>query len=183
MKKQGERKEIILAGSGGQGLVVAGIMLAEAAIREGKNVVQTQSYGIASRGGFSMAEVIIDSEEIIFQQVQRPDVILALTPEALAKMQPLVNGEETVIFYDTTLIPGDYAGKRNMLGFPFTELASNLGNVGAVNLIALGAIIARCQVVAPSSMRELIEKRFSGKVAELNIQALATGYGLIAAGS
>ena len=80
-----ERYEIILAGSGGQGLVLAGIMLGEAAVLEGRNVVQTQSYGIASRGGLSLAEVIIDREEIIYQQVQEPDIILALTEEALEK--------------------------------------------------------------------------------------------------
>ncbi len=60
-KEKKERYEVILAGSGGQGLVLSGIMLAEAAILEGKNVVQTVSYGIASRGGFSMAGVIIDT--------------------------------------------------------------------------------------------------------------------------
>ena len=71
--------EVILAGTGGQGLILSGILLAEAAILEGKNVAQTQSYGIASRGGLSLAEVIIDTDEIIFQQVQNPDCILALT--------------------------------------------------------------------------------------------------------
>ena len=78
-------REFILAGTGGQGLILAGILLAEAAILDGRNVVQTQSYGIASRGGLSQAEVIIDDEEIIFQQVRKPDCILALTEEATTK--------------------------------------------------------------------------------------------------
>ena len=59
--------EFILAGTGGQGLILAGILLAEAAMLDGRNVVQTQSYGIASRGGLSLAEVIIDDDEFIFK--------------------------------------------------------------------------------------------------------------------
>ena len=67
--------ELILAGTGGQGLILSGIMLAEAAMLEGKNVAQTQSYGIASRGGLSLAEVIVDEDEIIYQQVRAPDCV------------------------------------------------------------------------------------------------------------
>ena len=72
-----------------RGWCFPGIMLAEAAILEGKNVVQTVSYGIATRGGFSMAGVIIDREEIIFQEVENADIVLALTEEAMEKFQAL----------------------------------------------------------------------------------------------
>ena len=135
MKK--ERHEVIMAGSGGQGLVVSGIMLAEAAIIEGKNVVQTVSYGIATRGGFSMAEVIIDREEIIFQQVQNADIVLALTEEAMEKFQSLADsGAE--IFYDTTLLK-ERRGEH-LYGHPFTDMASRIGHVGMANIIALGCM-------------------------------------------
>ncbi len=102
-KEKKERYEVILAGSGGQGLVLSGIMLAEAAILEGKNVVQSVSYGIASRGGFSMAGVIIDREEIIFQEVENADVVLALTEEAMEKFQALSEAGAAIV-YDTTLL-------------------------------------------------------------------------------
>ena len=69
--------EVLMAGTGGQGLVFCSSFLAEAAIKTGKNVVQTQSYGISQRGGFISAEVIIDDGEIMFQQVTKPDVIIA----------------------------------------------------------------------------------------------------------
>ena len=96
-ENQKTRYEVILAGSGGQGLVLSGIMLGEAAILEGKVVVQTQSYGIASRGGFSMAEVIIDQEEIVYQQVQEPDIVLTLTEEALEKYLPFAEKQVTYL--------------------------------------------------------------------------------------
>ncbi|MBU2027022.1 MAG: 2-oxoacid:acceptor oxidoreductase family protein [Pseudomonadota bacterium] len=175
MKK--ERYEVILAGSGGQGLGVSGIMLAEAAIVEGKNVVQTVSYGIATRGGFSMAEVIIDREEIIFQQVQHADVVLALTEEAMEKFQSLA-GSGTEIFYDTTLLK-ERQGER-LYGHPFTDMASRIGHVGMANTIALGCMAQRKSMVTADSLAEVIRKRFSGHTLEMNLQALEAGKALAA---
>jgi 2-oxoglutarate ferredoxin oxidoreductase subunit gamma len=173
MKK--ERCEVILAGSGGQGLVVSGIMLAEAAIVEGKNVVQTVSYGIATRGGFSMAGVIIDRQEIIFQEVQNADIVLALTEEAMEKFESLA-GRGTEIFYDTTLLkerPGEH-----LHGYPFTEMASKIGHVGMANIIALGCMAARFGMVETASLAAVIGKRFTGKTLALNLEALNQGIAL-----
>lgn len=168
-----ERFEVMLAGSGGQGLIVSGIMLGEAAMLEGKNVVQTQSYGIATRGGFSKAEVIIDHEEIIFQQVEQPDIILAFTVEAMEKYEQT----EGTVFYDTTLLKerkGD-----NCYGFPFTRLATDLGRAGAANMIALGTISALTGVVKAESLAEVACQRFSSQALELNLKALQMGIDLI----
>ncbi len=178
MSASKERYEVILAGSGGQGLVVSGIMLAEAAILEGKNVVQTVSYGIATRGGFSMAEVIIDREEIIFQQVQNADVVLALTEEAMEKFQALL-GRGTAVVYDTTLLK-TRQGER-LYGHPFTDLASRMGHVGMANIIALGYLATMFGMVGTSSLAEVITRRFSGAVLDANLKALQAG-GELAAG-
>ncbi|MBU2054356.1 MAG: 2-oxoacid:acceptor oxidoreductase family protein [Proteobacteria bacterium] len=176
MNEKKERYEVILAGSGGQGLVLAGIMLGEAAVREGRNVVQTQSYGIASRGGLSLAEVIIDREEIIYQQVQQPDVILALTEEALEKYAALAD-EGVRIFYDTTLAKPRTGA--NLTGHPFTKIASDLGNVAAVNILALGTMLAAIPVVKTESLAGVIRKRFKGTALEMNLKALSTGEELV----
>jgi 2-oxoglutarate ferredoxin oxidoreductase subunit gamma len=176
---QKQRHEVILAGSGGQGLVVSGIMMAEAAIIEGKNVVQTVSYGIATRGGFSMAEVIIDREEIIFQQVQRADTVLALTEEAMERFQSF--GEAgAVIFYDTTLLK-ERRGVH-LYGHPFTEMAGRLGHVGMANIIALGCMAQMRGMVESRSLAEVIGKRFSGKTLALNLEALEAGIALAVRG-
>ncbi|MHB8911003.1 MAG: 2-oxoacid:acceptor oxidoreductase family protein [Syntrophales bacterium] len=167
-----ERYEVIMAGSGGQGLVVSGIMLAEAAILEGMNVVQTVSYGIATRGGFSMAEVIIDREEIIFQQVQNADVVLALTEEAMEKFQPLL-GRGAAIVYDTTLLK-PRRGER-LYGQPFTDMASRMGHVGMANIIALGYMATLFGMVGTESLGKVIGKRFKGAVLEANLKALQAG--------
>lgn len=173
MKK--ERSKVILAGSGGQGLVVSGTMLAEAAILEGKNVVQTVSYGIATRGGFSMSGVIIDREEIIFQEVENADLILALTEEALEKFRPQA-GPGTEIYYDTTLMKERREG--HLHGHPFTEMAGRLGHVGMANIIALGCMAQQSGMVSADSLVEVIRQRFSGKTLEMNLRALEAGKGL-----
>lgn len=72
-----KQQQLVIAGSGGQGVVVTGQLLAKAALLEGLNAVQTQSYGIAQRGGFCSAEVIVDADEILFQQVECPSVVVA----------------------------------------------------------------------------------------------------------
>jgi 2-oxoglutarate ferredoxin oxidoreductase subunit gamma len=177
MAEKKQRYEVILAGSGGQGLVLSGIMLAEAAILEGKNVVQTVSYGTYVRGGFSMAGVIIDSEEIIFQEVENADVVLALTEETMEKYQALAKEGATIV-YDTTLLKPRKA--KGFFGHPFTEMANKMGNVGMVNIIALGYMAKKNGIVATASLAEVIRRRFSGNVRDANLKALQAGVELAA---
>ena len=177
MNGKKERYEVVLAGSGGQGLVVSGIMLAEAAMLEGKNVVNTVSYGIATRGGFSMAEVIIDRAEIIFQQVQHVDIALVLTEEAMEKFRSLAAGGASV-FYDSTLVKhrqGDH-----LYGYSFIEMASRIGHTGTANIIALGCIAKMTGVVLAESLAGVLKRRFSGKALTMNIEALQQGIELAA---
>ena len=172
MKPAGAHREVILAGSGGQGLVLSAILLAEAAMLEGRNVVQTQSYGIASRGGLSLAEVIIDDAEIIFQQVRHPDCVLALTEEATKKFEAWA-ARGVPVFYDSTLAAPRHG--PNFHGHPFTQAASDLGNVGSVNILALGTLAAYTGMVAAESLQQLVRRRFGGAAARLNLEVLAAG--------
>jgi 2-oxoglutarate ferredoxin oxidoreductase subunit gamma len=178
MKRSASHREIILAGTGGQGLIVSGILLAEAAMLEGKNVAQTQSYGIASRGGLSLAEVVIDEDEIIFQQVRAPDCVLALTAEA-AKKYEAWPAKGVPMLYDSTLAAA--RNGRNFIGREFTRIASDLGNVASVNILALATVAVYTQVVKLSSLESLIRKRFRGPALELNLKLLALGGELTAA--
>lgn len=170
--------EIILAGSGGQGLILSGIILAEAAILEGKNVVQTQSYGIASRGGLSLAEVIVDQDEIIFQQVRKPDCVLALTEEAAKKYESWA-AKGVTLLYDSTLAAA--RTEPHCIGIDFTRRASELGNAGSVNILALAAVAAFTRVVNIASLERLLRQRFRGPALELNLKLLAVGSELAAA--
>ncbi len=171
------RYEVVLAGSGGQGLVVSGILLANAAMLEKKNVVQTASYGIASRGGFSMAEVIVDDSEILFQQVLQADVALVLTQVSLEKIHGVVT-PATRLFYDSDLVTAEK--RKGLFGYPFVQRARELGNVGVANIIALGAISKHTGIVKLESLDRLIEERYRGRMRELNVKALREGERLVA---
>jgi 2-oxoglutarate ferredoxin oxidoreductase subunit gamma len=165
-----DRYEVILAGTGGQGLVISGKLLAEAAMLEGKNVVQTQSYGIAQRGGLSLSEVIIDKDEIIFQQVQQPDVILALSESAIQKYA--VRTAAAPVLYDSSVAK---AGEGKFLyGFPFSELAATTRS-GAVNMVGLGALVAITGLVSFDSLSQAISQSFSADRAKDNIEAVCSG--------
>ena len=174
--------EFILAGSGGQGLVLAGILLAEAAIGDGRNVVQTQSYGIATRGGLSLAEVIIDSEEIVFQQVQKPDCILALTEEAACKYETWA-ARGVPLLYDSSLA-AERRGDR-AYGLPFTrianDLANDLGGAGSVNILALASLVALTRAVTMDSLENLLRQRFKGQALDRNLKLLRVGTDLMVA--
>lgn len=178
MQTVNKHSEIILAGSGGQGLILSGIILAEAAILEGRNVVQTQSYGVASRGGLSLAEVIVDADEIIFQQVRRPDCVLALTEEAAKKFESW-GAKGVTVLYDSTLAKA--RSGEHFIGLDFTRRASELGNAGSVNILALAAVAAFTGVVKIASLERLLRQRFRGAALELNLKLLALGRELAAA--
>ncbi len=179
VKETNNHWEVILAGAGGQGLILSAVLLGEGAIREGKNVVQTQSYGIAARGGLSIAEVIIASGEIVFQQVQKPDVVLALTDKALEQFGPFAE-KGSLIFYDTTHIGGRKA--ENFRGFPFMKAAADMGHRGAANLIALGAMIAGTGMIRMDSIVRAVSVTFPDTAAAVNIEALRLGESLVTAG-
>lgn len=175
-QRQKEHYEVILAGAGGQGLIVSAMLLGEAAVREGRNVVQTQAYGIAARGGESISELVIDTEEILFQQVEEPDVVLALNETAFGRYEGRA-GKGSLVIFDTTCLAE--RGGTNFCGFPFTKLAAQLGRPGAAALIALGVMVARTGMIRMDSLIAVVNETF-GDAAAGNVKALRLGESLIA---
>lgn len=161
--------ELIFAGTGGQGLVTSGIMIAKAGILDGKNALQTQSYGVAQRGGFSSAEVILSDDEILYQKVQHPDVIIALNDIVIDKYKDTA----APVLYDWGMMKNcDNLGWQ---GIPFHKVAQELGYPKMANLVAIGAMIEKVPVVSFESLAEVIKQRFSPSIAEINISAVRTG--------
>ncbi len=98
------RKELRFSGSGGQGVITAAIIFAEAAVAEGKEAVQSQSYGPEARGGASKAEVIIDDKTIYHPHVETPDLVLAMTQKAADKYYKDLNPDGLLVL-DEELVP------------------------------------------------------------------------------
>lgn len=171
-----EKKEVILSGTGGQGLILAGQILAEAAVLDGKNTVQTQSYGPEARGGASRSEVIISDGEIDYPKVTRPDVLLAMSQEALNKYSPLVGRGGTIIV-DTTYIEELPSTLARVVAFPCSRMAKeNLGREVVANIVALGALAAITGVVSRESLEEALLHRIPKGTEDLNKRALELGW-------
>src|SRR5690554_1689089 len=96
-------QEIRLSGSGGQGIILAAIILAEACILNGKNVIQTQAYGPEARGGASKAEVIVSEDQIDYPKVINPDIVLAMTQEAADKHAAALK-QNGILLVDSTFV-------------------------------------------------------------------------------
>lgn len=171
-----ERMEIRLSGSGGQGLILAGIILAEAAILDGKNAVQSQSYGPEARGGASRAEVIISDSYIDYPKVTKPDILLALTEEALAKYKDNVK-PDGVIIIDSNIKKPELPVK--IISLPIIETAhKKAGKVIVANIVALGALATVTKIVSKDSIEKAVMDRVPEGTEELNRKALYAGFEL-----
>lgn len=167
--------EIRLSGSGGQGLITAGIILAEAAIAEGKEAVQSQSYGPEARGGASKAEVIISDKFIYHPKVISPGTVLAMTQQAADKYSSdLAEGGLLVI--DTDLVPNIPKGKK-VISIPITRLSTEkLGRDLFANIIALGALVKITGVVSLETVKTAVAHRVPPHTIDKNMEALLIGY-------
>lgn len=168
------RYEIRLSGSGGQGLIVAGIILAEAAgIYDGKYVCQTQSYGPEARGGASKAEVVISDEEIDYPKAIKPDLLLAMNQRSCdAYFFDLKRSGLLVV--DASLVK--QVPTTKVVAIPFTQIArEKLSNELVANVIALGSIGLLTGVVSLKSLEAAVLARFSKGTRDLNKAALEAG--------
>jgi 2-oxoglutarate ferredoxin oxidoreductase subunit gamma len=169
------RTEIRLAGEGGQGMILAGIILAEAAtIYDGQNAVQSQSYGPEARGGASKSEVIISTGEIDHPEVIRPDVVVTLSQEAYKKFAGSVKPNGWLIV-DSEKV--DSSSTPQAVRLPISKLAfDTTGRTITANTVALGVLVGLTNVVS----REAIEKAILGRAPrgteEMNHKALEAGF-------
>jgi len=169
--------EIRLSGSGGQGLVFAGTVLAEAiGIYDEKNVAQTQSYGPEARGGASRSDVVVSKGEIYYPKTTKLDLLLALTQEACDQYCFALK-ENGLLVVDSALVT--QLPLREVLGFPFTQVAKDkLKTPIVANMVALGAVCALTKVVSKNALIEAVRKRAPKGTEELNLQALQLGFEL-----
>jgi len=172
-----DKLQIVLSGVGGQGLIACGNLIAEAAIlHENKYATLSSSHGVETRGTFSKSDVIVSNKEIYYPEVIKEDVVLSLAQVAYDRYVSSV-GHDTYLIYDSSMIKDVKESKSRQLGFPFTEIARELGNIAVANIIALGIIIKLTGALKEESIIFAIQNIFSEKpkVIELNIKAFNKG--------
>jgi 2-oxoglutarate ferredoxin oxidoreductase subunit gamma len=174
-----EYLQIILGGEGGQGLVLAGVILGEAAMLEDRQAAQTAAYGIASRGGFAKSEVIISDTDIEYPGVEEPDLVLALSQEAVDKYLGRV-APGCLLVYDYSTIMAEDKGD-NVIGLPLTETITAYKNEKGtelpLNILSLGALAGLAGIVEIDSLLQIVTRRFP-KSSQQNQNALTAGFAL-----
>jgi 2-oxoglutarate ferredoxin oxidoreductase subunit gamma len=172
------KEEIIMAGSGGQGIMFAGTLLAHSAMEEGLNVTYFPSYGAAMRGGTANCTVIISDENIGSPVVTNPSTLLAMNEDSLERFASKVKKGGLIIINSSLSNKEVVIDDIEVLKIPATELAEKLGDSKVANMVILGAYIKRRKVVSLERTMESLGKVLGegrNKLLKLNREALRKG--------
>lgn len=174
------RKEIQIAGFGGQGVVLGGTILGKAAaLYDGCEAVLTQAYGPEARGGASSSSLVISDELIDYPFVQHPDVLVVLSQEAYTKFRPEASQDAFILIDEGLVTPWD---DDRVYRIPATRLAEEMGQRRVANVIMLGFLTALTGLVSRQAMEKAIETTVKAKTVPVNLRAFATGYEYAAVG-
>jgi len=172
-----EATGVRLAGRGGQGVMLAGFLLAQAAMGDGLNVVQTQSYGPEARLGAAKTDVILSPEEIAYPEVVSPDVFLCLSHDAFVAYWDRVSDGALAVIDEHAAQGLDTGGA---LVLPLADTARRCGAALAANIVGLGALVGLADLVSERSLREALAARVAPESLAMNTEALAAGLRLAA---
>ena len=173
-----QQAKIMMAGFGGQGIVVIGNIIARGCVIEDKNVTGMVSYGAEMRGGTANATVVVSDEDIASPYVVHPTHAIILNHPSLDRFEPdIVEGG--LVLLNTSLMQRDVERRDlQQIKIAATEIAHELGNLRVANIVALGAFIQHTSLVKMQSIEQGIKDLFSTKKAalvDLNLKALAAG--------
>ncbi len=169
------RIEVRISGLGGQGVVLAGQILGRAAVYDGKNVVQTQSYGAEARGSDAKSEVIISNHKIGFPIVRKCDILVAMSQSALDKHVKDLKENATLIV-DGDLVKKIPELKAQIHKLPITKTAeTRLKSKIYANAVMLGALTRITNIVSKEAMEKAITTSIKADVVKTNLQAFQKG--------
>ncbi|MBW1901349.1 MAG: 2-oxoacid:acceptor oxidoreductase family protein [Deltaproteobacteria bacterium] len=171
-----ERCRIVFSGSGGQGVITAAIIIAEAAVlHENLIAVQSQSYGPEARGGSARSDVIISDSKILFPKVIQPNVLVCLTQQAYNKFYSTIR-PGGLLLTDTRYVETLRKADAKQVELPmYKTVMDTIGNPIVLNICMLGAIIKMLDLVKPESIIKVLETRIPEKFLDMNRKALNLG--------
>jgi 2-oxoglutarate ferredoxin oxidoreductase subunit gamma len=153
-------------------VILAGVLLADAAGSEGRQVVHTQSYGPEARGGACKSEVVLSTREIAFPEVELPDAVVCLSPVAMRKCIAVRPGGLRIV--DERALIGNTRQKGDVV-LPLIQTAIEAGGELAVNVVALGALAGLTGIASPAALGAAIRGRMKSELISLNQRALEAG--------
>ncbi len=172
------RKEIILAGFGGQGVMSMGKNLVEAAVNEDLEASWVPSYGPEMRGGTANCTVILSDGSIGAPLVETPTEVIAMNRPSLLKFESSLAPGGTIFINSSIISDKVSRGDIDAIYVPCDDIAEELGNPKVSNMVMLGAYIAKTKVLKAVTVKEMIREMFSGKkeqLIDLNLEALERG--------
>ena len=174
-----EKCRLVLSGSGGQGVITAAIILAEAAaLYEDLTAIQSQSYGPEARGGATRSDVIISDEPIHYPKVIQPNVLVCLTQEAYNKFSTIVR-PGGMLLTDPRFVTTHKKVDARQLEIPmYRNVMDKIGKPIVFNICMLGALVSLTDLVRPESIMRVLERRIPGGFIPMNQKSLELGMAL-----
>jgi 2-oxoglutarate ferredoxin oxidoreductase subunit gamma len=171
-----QRTRLVFSGSGGQGVITAAIILAEAAvIYEGMNATQSQTYGAAARGGSTRSDIIISDAEIYFPEVTQPNILVCLTQEAYTEFSSIIR-PGGVLLTDTRFVTTAKKVDAKQIQLPMYEtVMEKIGKPIVFNICVLGALLGITSILKPESVMKVIKTRVPADFVAMNNRALDIG--------
>ena len=168
--------QVRISGFGGQGVVLAGVLLGEAGVIDGKQVAGSNSYGAQARGSGCKSEIVFSEGLIDFPLLTTADLLIAMSQGAYDLNWRDVKEKSGLILYDRSLVTPREALGVEQVGLPATELAlKKLKNKQMANLILLGALVEMTKIVSPKAIRKAIALHVNERFRALNLKALRIG--------
>jgi 2-oxoglutarate ferredoxin oxidoreductase subunit gamma len=175
-------EEIIMAGFGGQGVMLLGKFISEAAMEEGKEVSWLPSYGPEMRGGTANCHVIVSDEPIASPIITESSILIAMNRPSLEKFEKTLK-KDGILFINSSIIDIEPSRKDiKVYKIPLNDIANRLGSQKIINMIMAGALIAVTKIVSLETMKKVFEENLTGskaKFIDLNIKSMDEGINYI----
>ena len=171
------KQNIMISGTGGQGIVASGSFLSNALFMKNYEVMFSRSYGAEARGGSCRAEIMVSDEPINDLQFEKTDVLLCLSLPAFKKYLPIAKPNSLVIV--DSYVSERSTDNRNdleIIQVPAREIALSLGNQIVANMVLLGALARRSDMVRLDLLKDAVNKNMRESMREINLKALQMGY-------
>ena len=172
------KQSFVFSGSGGQGIMSAGIMLAHAAIDESKHATYLPEYGPEQRGGSAKCTVIISDAEIISPLTKKCDNLICMNEQAYKKFSGDLKSGGLLVINSSRVKGEEIREDVRVLSVPVDDIALELGNVRVANIVIIGALMGATGIVSKEVLIDSLEEKFKSKkpeILELNIKALEKG--------
>lgn len=169
--------EIKIGGFGGQGVILAGMIIGKAAsIYDNKYATLIQSFGPEARGSACSAQLIISPEKILYPYVTRPDILMVMSQEAFTKFSPELADDGLLLIEEELVKVSNLKPKVKLYGIPATRFAEELGRRLVLNIVMVGFFAAVTNLISAGAFRKAVADSVPKGTENLNLQAFEKGY-------